>query len=192
MNKNLDLFKEWVRTSLSAPAPFLNGMPPCPFAREAMVQNRFDLFKCEGDLESFVGARLDAFVDSGREAIIFVDAADYPAVPFEEAVLRLRGKYHLKDAWPLYDHPDLPEVQGDMVFNFKASALVIIQKLSGLVQASRDLEKRGYYKNWTPEYFQQVVGLREEAYVRMMDSAAASGAAVSDEISSASSENVFA
>lgn len=161
--------KEWIRTSLSTPAPFLNHLPPCPFAREAIVQNRFDLYQCEGPLESFLEARLTEFVESGREAIIFVDQNLYPAGTFEPCVLKLREQFYLRDAWPLYDHPDLPEVQGDMIFNFKASALVIIQSLKGLVQASRELEKRGYYKNWTSEYFQQVVGIREEHYVRMMD-----------------------
>jgi hypothetical protein len=179
MEQIVTRFREWIRTSLSTPAPFLNGMPPCPYARDAMVQRRFGLHVfAGGSLEAFIEEHLRAFTVAGCESVIFIDPALVSGAELEATVLHLRKKFFRQNVWPLYDHPALPEVQGDMCFNFKECALVIIQGLSTLVEASRELQKRGYYDNWSADYYHQVVGAREQHYLLMLEESPAAAVLV--------------
>ena len=60
----------------------------------------------------------------------------------------------------LEDHPDTTEAIGDLKFNMGKYALVLIQESKKLHMASKDLEKLGYYENWSEEYLDDVVNWR--------------------------------
>ena len=52
----------------------------------------------------------------------------------------------------LEDHPDeLEQVQG-FKLNFGEQCLLLVQARNQLAEARNDLEAKGYYKNWDPEY----------------------------------------
>lgn len=161
-------FKEWVFSSLSTPEPFLNHIPICPYAKDAVLNNRFRLTLCSHNLELFLRNEIKEFGATSKDVVIFVESA-LDAEEFETTVIRLREECFKDDVWILYDHPALPEIQGNLKFNFDASPVILIQRLSRLVEASKELKKRGYYKNWSKDYEEQVVSLREKFYLKMLD-----------------------
>lgn len=167
MQELIDQFKAWVNESLNKPEPFLNSIPVCPYARDAVLRDRFKWEVCGSDLRKSLESSIEAFVSSGKEAVIFVDATKHSATSLESCVKELREKYFKQNIWVLYDHPDLPEIQGELQFNYGSCALVILQNLKELVAASDELAAKGYYKNWSQEYFDQVVVERRRYLSRL-------------------------
>lgn len=152
---------KWVEDVLSVPHDLLNSLPICPFARKAILDNRVNFVRTS-DYNKDIESLLQSWDDS-THALIFVCDEDIDAVQFAEDVKELNKKFLPKDLVLLEDHVDIEEPFHGIKFNNGKYNIVIAQRLHSINEASRSLERSGYYINWSDELYNDVVRWRFES-----------------------------
>jgi len=152
----------WVENFVEKTNPKLNGWPPCPFARQARMAGRLNII--EGtDFDKDSKEIVDTWDDKYDVVACVYDIDKFTPEDLSEKVMTLNKTYSLpKDILVLEDHPDDPEVVNDVVMNQGIYILVLFQRFSKVNDASAELKEKGYYDSWTKEYYDLVVGWREQ------------------------------
>lgn len=138
------------------------GHPPCPFALNALERNQIDWLCCESSDELKT-----AFESLGTDALgneVLVIGMDPSSIsPFDLSDMTKHANAELlmpNGLVALEDHPMDKEVISGQVMNQGKWALVLIQSLEKLNNASRILSKIGYYDRWTRDQMADVVDWR--------------------------------
>jgi len=89
-----------------------------------------------------------------HEVIVYAyDPAEWPYSRFHTAVETANTEFLLrKDILALEDHPDSVEDVNGVVMNQGQYALVLVQSLSKLNVAAKQMGTKGFYHNWPEEY----------------------------------------
>ena len=138
----------------------LNDWAPCPFARQARVNNTI----------SIKFATLTEFDDVVKESLEILENKEVVVVCFDHKLVTI----DYLQAWVkktnevlmplnyviLEDHPDIPEFINGIKMNFGVCGLLVIQKLDKLNNASNTLRNKGYYNVWSSENLDDVVNWR--------------------------------
>lgn len=166
-------FYDWLRQFVEKPNAFTGGLAVCPFAKEARVKNNisFQLIHNPAELFAELEKQIHRFLVQPEKVYVAASlkVAELPLDVVREAVLQLREKYFSRNAWLLYDHPRSKEpMDSGHQFNQGNLVLFFIQPLSALVEAAQVLKERGYYDQWEPTYYREVVELREQYYQRYL------------------------
>jgi hypothetical protein len=150
----------WLIDFVEKPNPMLNGWAPCPFARKARVTNRFDIVFA-------TAATLEATIESAAQQLqnldviaVCVDPAAITAEDLSHQVQQLNQQLMPQDVLLLEDHPSDVEIVNGLHMNFGACAIVFVQQLSNINQASKQLKQGGYYDCWSQENLDSVVTWR--------------------------------
>lgn len=139
----------WMTDFVEQPNPSLGDWPPCPYARQARIQNKIVIKVVEPDyLLSQI--RLDTTLWKKEEAIVYaIDHNKIDAKDLAERCNNWNNNLLMKEDFViLEDHPDTVEYVNGVHMNFGKCALVILQKLSKLNEASDTLDRKGYYDVW--------------------------------------------
>jgi hypothetical protein len=167
------VIQKWVQEKLSLKQSFLNSLPPCPFAAEALLKKEVCIQECTASsVFQNVADTLSQFNRWPQKMHIWA-VRDWQELSLEEVsrfVGQQRSTYFKNDLWLLYDHPSAKEVVHDFCFNHGDLLIFMIQRLSDLVFAARNLQKSGYYQNWPQEYFEEIFLLRENYYQQYLHS----------------------
>lgn len=148
----------WAVETLSVPNELLNSLPICPFAKQAMLDGSIDVVKVE-DYVNDIAERMSNWSDE-YQAVIFVCNDDIDPKEFVETVKQLNLTFMPSDLVLLEDHKDVEENFHGVAFNNGKYNIVIAQRLHKVNEASRILERKGYYINWTSEMYDDVVSWR--------------------------------
>lgn len=150
----------WLVDFVEKPNPMLNGWAPCPFARKARVTDRFDIqFATAHNLEDIIESAAQQL--SNRDVVaVCVDPADISAADLSNRVEQLNARLMPQDVLLLEDHPADVEIVNGVHMNFGACAIVFVQQLSKINEASEQLRQRGYYDCWSQENLDSVVTWR--------------------------------
>jgi anion-transporting ArsA/GET3 family ATPase len=150
----------WLVNFVEKPNPMLNGWAPCPFARKSRVANRFDINFASADT-------LAATIESAAQQLsrldviaVCVDPAEISANNLAKLVERLNQQLMPQDVLLLEDHPEDVELVNGVHMNFGVCAIVLVQQLSKINEASAQLKNQGYYDCWSPENLDSVVSWR--------------------------------
>jgi hypothetical protein len=160
----------WILNSLSHNLEEFNNMPACPYAKQALVDNKV---KCV-EINSVFGddvipyqflAELENFSyqwPKGIEVVVLGCNPDYISALRLTEIAEQANSTFLKTRGYLVleDHPSVEESVAGYVVNQGAWALLLLQSRKKVIAARKILEKRGYYKNWDPEYYTEVVSDR--------------------------------
>ena len=153
MHKNLvitsmdEQIRSWITKFVSKPNPLLNNFPPCPFAKKALLDERVSIQKFTNwDELSHVAADWD---DSLDVAIWWF--YDKPLEAMLKTKLQFNDVWQPHDMWLLMDHPDHYELVSGVEMNFGIAGLLLLQRYSALVDASKTLERQGYYNSWSDD-----------------------------------------
>lgn len=154
--------ERWVMEVLDVPHAALNGISPCPFARQAWLAKRYRLVEA-GDLMSDLLGTPDAWED-GCDLVIYVFD---PASPIDASWLGETTRQANISLMPrgymaLEGHPDIPESVLDCDMNQGTYAYAIVQPLDKLSKGKASLIGRGYYENWPADMMAQIVEMREK------------------------------
>ena len=147
-NQNL---KNWILDYLSKPNPVFNNMPPCPHAKKAWLDGNVEINKfvnydlLRDNIKNIVGSQVKIFY------------YEYPLTPdadkLKSVVTWLAKEY---PDYIFYDeHPDTIEKVGEEVVNSGVIA-IIVQNRKDLLEKRAELQKTGYYDNWTPEMKERI------------------------------------
>ena len=120
----------WSETFVEVPHPSLGGWPPCPFARQARLNQTIQVLV---GADPYFDLRNRARWGMGRyEVIVYAyDPEDWPYQRFHTAVEDANKEFLLsRDILALEDHPaDVEDVNG-VIMNQGKYALVLVQSLS--------------------------------------------------------------
>jgi hypothetical protein len=153
-----EYLKKWITDFLSEPQELLNGFPSCPYAKKSLIENKIKFYDTV-DYVSDIGKVCDDW-DENIEAVIFIVPDNVDPLIFVNDVKKINENYMSKGFICLEDHKDIPEPFFHLRFNNGKYNIIICQKSEKINQASEILLKKGYYKNWSKELYDQVVSWR--------------------------------
>lgn len=138
------------------------GHPPCPFALQALERNQIS-WVCYGSLDGLKDG-FKSIAEKGLDNEVLVIGLDPTVIlPFNlSESTRYANEELLMPAGlvALEDHPHDIELVSGQVMNQGKWALILIQSLEKLNNASLMLSKSGYYDVWTDEQKADVVDWR--------------------------------
>ena len=139
----------WITQFVERPHPALAGWPPCPYARRARADNKFQMrpgTEPYWDLMQVDLGNLDVL------AYVY-EPVTFAAAEFEDLVYRAnKGFLCARDLIALPDHPDSPEIVNGVSMNQGQWAIVFVQALTKLNSHARSLADRGFYHDWPEDY----------------------------------------
>lgn len=162
--------RTWIEAFLSVPHPQFGGMPPCPFSRQAWLDDRVDvrLFAWD-DLDPLLCELTQTWRDRHRtrdryDVIIFActsESLDPHAL--DRRVQQLNPHLAAADLVALVDCPANPATTvSHTTTSNRRYNLVLVQRLSHLQAASDRLFQTDYYQNWSERDFENLVNWRSQ------------------------------
>jgi len=157
--------KRWSHDFLEVPSKMLNGLPPCPYARQAWLKDQVK-FSINTGLEGL--AKEVANFDNHKYDIVIWASEELPDMEYldgwcdgvNEAMSIAGHDMHL-----MVFHPDYDAVEAGLDFLVEDDAasdeleycMVFVQRLSLLDDASLSLEKSGYYQHFPKDTYESLV-----------------------------------
>jgi hypothetical protein len=138
------------------------GHVPCPFAKQALLNNKITYATVQDttSLESLI--KLYAMNGLHSDVVIIGMSKEFISAENLPLLTKYVNKHILMPAnlVALEDHPDDAEVINGVKMNQGTWALLLIQSIDKINQASEILKKQGYYDNWSQESYDDVVSWR--------------------------------
>ena len=156
--------KNWISKVITKPNPLFGNLPPCPFARKAILQNKVQFVELPSTADwrtvyQFVW-NFDA--DETDVLCLIADREQFTATQTQGIAGELNERFMRRDIVILEDHPDIVEKVKDFKLNNGEYILFLVQSLSKLNRYSKMLEAGPYYKNWSKSYLKSVKTFREQ------------------------------
>lgn len=159
LEKATNYIKSWINDFVTQPNPDLNNFPPCPYAKQAILDNKVAYDVADLDIDLFLIKKAEMWDDNIDVCVIFV-----PEVSSEELsrlVDSINKRYLMgNDFVALEDHPDDEENINGVIMNNGKYPIVLMQRLSKIQMFSGFLKKKGYYDVWSKENLDDVVNWR--------------------------------
>lgn len=152
----------WVENFVEKPHPALGGWPPCPYARQARLNNRVTIFVGTDpymDLES----RCNIGMGNFDVCIYAYDPSEWSYENFHPRIESANRDFLLaNDLICLEDHPGDPEIVNGVCMNQGTYALCLVQSLSDLNIKAKQIAQKGFYHNWPEGYLQSLFQHRQD------------------------------
>tara|TARA_R110000787_G_scaffold84450_1_gene181060 strand:+ start:64 stop:597 length:534 start_codon:yes stop_codon:yes gene_type:complete len=153
--------RKWSHEFLEIPQAKLNGLAPCPYAKQAWLENKV-AFSIDTGFDGLV-KEVNQF-DSHKYEMVIWASTELPDVEYldgfcdgmNEALAMANVDIHLMVFHPEYDAEEagLEFLVDDGVSDINLEyCMVFVQKLSLLDDASLSLEKSGYYKHFPDDVY---------------------------------------
>ena len=151
---------EWMVEFLEKPDPLLGNWPPCPYARQARINNKIDIrFSGVDDLTTSINNSLPVLEEKDVVIICF-DHNKIEPKELQKFVKEQNETLLPKNYVILEDHPYAVEFVNGLLMNFNYCGLLLIQKADKLKHASEQLKSKGYYDVWGQQELDDVVNWR--------------------------------
>lgn len=151
---------KWMTDFVEAPNSKLGNWPPCPYARQARVNNKISIkFSTVEEFDEVVRESFETLEDKEVVVICF----DHRTVNPDYLKNLVEDMNHVlmpMNYVILEDHPDSLEYVNGVNMNFGECGLLVLQKLDKLNKASEQLKEKGYYDTWSQEELDEVVTWR--------------------------------
>ena len=169
--------REWSAQALEIANPNYNGLPACPFAKKAWSEDRVGItFKYDADWQHLY--KLISQWDDTKDVVVLIDFSPLPLDELDQYLDKLNdaiaeGFFINRDMFLMGFHPDDDENEflddEDFIWTVEESyAMIFLQRLSKLEEASVTLRKNGYYQD-CDEYYDNGGGYekRQQLYRRL-------------------------
>ncbi|MCP3704847.1 MAG: hypothetical protein GY954_18190 [Alteromonas sp.] len=169
---------QWSETALEKPSPQFNNLPPCPYARKALMDEKVAILFKYDDSYQVLYSCISQFDDNFDLAIIVDVHNDKSAYDFHEYLESLNeaisnGMFIDKDIWVMGFHPDddvsetAQETAIEAITDTEYS-MIFVQRLTVLQEAADKLDKKGYYDSYDSECIaSDIYNRRVELYRRL-------------------------
>lgn len=177
-NNVIEEIHRWSKESLEKPNDHYNGLPACPFAKKTWSDNKIHfIYKYDEDW-SVLNNCINDWNDN-HDVVVLIDF-DYPDIDDLYDLMAKynddlsEGKYKTKDMFLMGFHPeaDSNEMLEDSfeMTEDNSYAMIFLQRLSKLQEASNLLREKGYYEN-CEEYYgsESLYQYRRDLYRRLKD-----------------------
>ena len=154
---------EWINDFVTKPNKLLNNLPPCPYARRAILEKKVDIrVPEEGTVSYAIADTLQTWSDELDVVMLIFDPTYYTADMFSTVVEQANETID-KNFVLLDDHPDNEEVINGVKMNMGKYAIVFVQKTDKLLEGHEYLKKHtDYYGVWSQENLDDVVTWRKD------------------------------
>lgn len=152
--------ERWMTDFVEKPNPLLAGWPPCPYARQARLQNRVDIRP--GIQDPYSDCEL---AEIGNWDVIgyVYDPAGFAANQFNDLVDQANRDWLLpRGMIALADHPQDLEIVNGVCMNQGRWAIMFLQDLNKLNAAAEQLARKGFYHGWPEQYLQTLFHNRKD------------------------------
>jgi hypothetical protein len=157
--------RKWSHEFLEVPNKKLNGLPPCPYAKQAWLDNKV-IFSINTGLDGLAKEVAD-FESHEYDIVVWANEV-LPDIHYLDGwcdgvnqAMSIAGKdMHLMVFHPDYDAEEAGLdflVEDGVVDHNLLYCMVFVQRLSTLDDAALSLEKSGYYKHFPEEVYQSLV-----------------------------------
>jgi len=169
---------QWSETALEKPSPQFNNLPPCPYAKKALMDEKVAILFKYDDSYQVLYSCVSQFDDNFDLAIIVDVHNDKSAYDFHEYLESLNeaisnGMFIDKDIWVMGFHPDddvsetAQETAIEAITDTEYS-MIFVQRLTVLQEAADKLDKKGYYDSYDSECIaSDIYNRRVELYRRL-------------------------
>lgn len=171
---------QWSKDVLEVKSSFFGGLPPCPYAKQAWMEQKVSLmFKYEPSYQVLYTS-VSQF-DDNFDLTIIVDvnyqknAEDFHDYLHKLNVCISEGMFIDRDVWLMGFHPE--DEPNDFVADpsdvfepviDQEYAMIFVQRLSKLQESADKLEKKGYYKPYEQDYnAKELFSYRNQLYRRL-------------------------
>ena len=156
--------QNWINNFVSQPNAVFGNLPPCPFARKAIVDNKVEFQEMIGttDYATLYQTVFNFDWDTKDVLCMILPGDHFSAKETVEIARDLNSYFMPRDIVVLEDHPKISERVSSVKLNNGEFILFLAQSLSKLNHFSKVLESGPYYKNWSKSYLQSVKGFREQ------------------------------
>lgn len=165
--------RNWSKYVLEVPNKHLNGLPACPFARKAWIDNKVRVIEAKDDV---ILSAIHNRHQVGQYELVVI--ASY-AIPDPDVMYRTIEAMNIlcakDDLYFMCFHPEYGAEDAELDFLYDTDwesnidadyCMIFIQSLSMVDDASKQLEEKGYYRNIPEDEYQNLVikrrQLREE------------------------------
>ena len=139
----------WMKDFVEKPHPSLGNWSPCPYARQARMNDKIDIVFADPNYLQFVVREQTLKLDTYEAIIIAMNHKDIGPKQLAKSCNDWNSNWLMNEDYVLLeDHPETVEHVNGVHMNFGKCALVILQKLSKLNEASETLARKGYYDVW--------------------------------------------
>lgn len=156
--------RDWSQKVLEVPNETLNGLPACPYAKEAWKQNKVHVV----ETQSLIADTADQILKfDNTYDLVVVASYRFPDIDFFNSYVDfLNDKHTEKDLHIMGFHPDYGAEDAELDFLYEHDwessvdaeyAMMFIQSLSKVDDASLKLEKLGYYDAYPREEYETLV-----------------------------------
>lgn len=161
-----DDLRDWSKHVLEVPSPHLKGLPPCPYAKKAWIENQVEVIEADDDV--VVCAIRNAYKITNKEKELVVSASYVlpEANALHASIQALNELGAKQDLYFMCFHPDYGAEDAELDFLYETSwqssieqdyCMVFVQSLSNVDNKSRALEKQGYYEAFPRDEYDQLV-----------------------------------
>lgn len=158
----VEKLSKWMTSFVEVPNPKLGSWAPCPFARQARINNNISIkFATIPELRDVVNESLET-LENKEVVVICFDHKHISTIELQEFVHEMNEMLMPINYVILEDHPDSPEYINEVNMNFGECGLLVIQKLDKLNKASEQLRGKGYYDVWSQQDLDEVVSWRNK------------------------------
>jgi hypothetical protein len=157
--------RKWSHDFLEVPNKMLNGLPPCPYAKQAWLQDQVKFSINTGldgltkEVADFDNHKYDIVIWAS-EYLLDMEYLDGWCDGVNEAMSIVGQDMHLMVFHPDYDAREAGLdflTEDDVTDDELVYCMVFVQRLSLLDDASLSLEKSGYYQHFPKDTYESLV-----------------------------------
>ena len=154
--------ESWIVNFVEVAHPALGNWPPCPYARRARLENKYQVRLGSNPLEDLINISHNGLGEHDV-VILAYDPKYWDRQLFSQMLNAANTGYLInKDIIVLEDHPHDVEMVNGVCMNQGTYALALVQRLSELNDKAKILADRGFYKIWPDSYLEQLFQHRQD------------------------------
>jgi len=166
-----DDLRDWSKHVLEVPSPHLKGLPPCPYARKAWLNNKVEVIEAHNDFVVTAVKNAYKVLNDTLELVVVASYALPDADSLQKSIEALNILGAKQDLYFMCFHPDYGAEDAELDFLYDTTwqssieqeyCMVFVQRLSNVDDKSRVLETKGYYEAFPKEEYEQLVLQRRQ------------------------------
>ena len=141
--------RQWSEQVLEIPSEEFNGLPPCPYAKKAWIQDKVRMHVIY-NIKDCLRIKKECPDDDTVDVVAWRGYEKMSADEFDQWLDEQNEDHN--GIWIIGFHPDHPADEALEEFEGNGApeyGLILIQSLRHLAKSSKAIFKRGYYNNYT-------------------------------------------
>lgn len=163
MSNAVDYLQNWILDFVSKSNPDLNNFPPCPFAKQALIDSKIKFLEVKSIKHCIETIRTQTSEWDDKLDLVALVFTKLPnASTLVEEIENINQQIGRMDFVVLEDHPEVEENVNGVIMNNGKYAICLMQRLSKIQTFSNILRRQGYYNVWSEENMEDVVNWRSD------------------------------